>query len=82
MIILESKILKINKIIKKTSAKMFKDLKEGDRIYLSIKVKEVGRHRGTYAPVITVENLNTKEYTLKTFNELPSILECFDLVEC
>ena len=79
-IILSSNILTITKINKKSSAKMFKDLIVGDKIKLSIEVEYLGISRGrTYAPYIAIQNINTKEFTLKSFNQITSVLDCFEL---
>lgn len=76
-IIMKSEKLEIIDIVKKTSAKMFKDLKIGSVIQLSIPVKVAGGNKGTYASYITVENIDTGEKTGKSFNELPKLLDCF-----
>ena len=60
-IVLKSNTLVVNNILKKTRAKLFKDLKIGDKIQLSVEVKYAGINRSTYATYILVENLKTKE---------------------
>lgn len=77
-IILKSDILEVTEIKKKTSAKMFKDLKIGDRILLTIPVKYAGMNRGTYASYIRIENLSNGDYTHKSFNQITSLLSLFE----
>ena len=78
-IFLNSNILFITKVIKQSSAKMFKDLKIGDRIVLEIEVEHVGGNRGqTYAPYIRITNIETGDYTLKSFNQISYLLSCFE----
>jgi hypothetical protein len=81
-IILNSDVLTISKIIKKSSAKMFEDLKVGDRLKLSIEVERSGRGpNGIYASYIKVENVDTGAYALKSFNQIESALSCFELIK-
>lgn len=77
-IILASDILVVTKINRKTKAKMFQNLKVGDYVQFSAPIKEAGRNRGTYATYIKCENINTKEVTHSSFNQLPSILDAFE----
>ena len=76
-----SKKLEVVNILKKTKAYMFKDLKIGDMIQCKVPIESVGRNKGTYAVGIYVENLNTKDYTIKTFNELGNIFSLFEFKE-
>lgn len=78
-IILKSPILEMKKIKKSTKAKVFKDLEVGSKIRLTIPVQRAGSNRGTYASYIRVENLETREYTEKSFNQLPRFLNYFEL---
>jgi len=81
-IILRSNTLVVKDVIKKTSAKMFKDLNIGDKIELSVPVKYAGHNRGTtYSTYIRTINLNTGESVLNSFNQLPKLLGCFELQE-
>lgn len=81
-IVLKSNILVVNKILKRTRAKVFKDLKVGDKIQLSVEVKYAGRRGGgTYATYILVENIETKDCVGKTFNELSPLLDNFEFIE-
>ncbi|GCD11739.1 hypothetical protein [Clostridium tagluense] len=58
---------------------MFKDLKVDKTILLSIAVKRAGHNGGAiYASYITVENLDSKECTYKSFNEINKFLDCFE----
>lgn len=74
---MKSEVLEVVKVIKKTKAKMFKDLKVGSRIQLSIPVKYAGGNRGTYASYITIRNLDNNECAFKSFNEV-GILDNFE----
>ena len=77
-IILQSKILEIVEVKKKTKAKMFANLKIGDKIQLSIPVESAGRNGGTYASYIKAQNMATEECSYNSFNQLPSILKNFE----
>jgi hypothetical protein len=83
MITLKSNVLKVAKINKSTTAEVFKDLKVGDRILLSIPVTYAGTNtnRGTYASYIKVENLETGQVTYKSFNQLPRFLDYFKFTQ-
>ena len=83
MIQMKSEKLKILKIHKKTNAIMFRNLKVGDVIQMSVSVKAVGQRTtgGTKAVDIEIKNLETGEKTLKTFNEIVKVLSLFDLAE-
>lgn len=81
-IILKSETLKITKINKKTQAKMFKDLKVGSKILLSIPVKCAGSNRGTYASYIKIENLESADYAYKSFNQITQVLDMFEFEVC
>lgn len=76
-IIMKSEILEVVEITKKTKAKMFKDLKAGNKIQLSIPVKYAGSNRGTYASYITIKNLDSGDVAYKSFNEITPILDNF-----
>ncbi|MBL4952063.1 hypothetical protein JK635_07550 [Neobacillus sp. YIM B02564] len=78
-ILLKSDPLKVVKIKKKTQAKMFKDLKVGDVIKMSIPVEAAGSNRGTYASHIQIQHTRTGEYVYKSFNEIAPILNRFEL---
>jgi len=57
---------------------MFKDLKIGDKIVLSVPVEYAGRNGGSHATYIKVENLQNGEYTHKSFNQIGMLLNCFE----
>lgn len=78
-IYLTSDILTITKINRKTKAKMFENLKVGDKIRFSVPLKYAGRNRGTYATYIEIMNMKTYEKTHSSFNQLPIILDAFEL---
>ena len=77
-IILKSFIQTVTKINRKTKAKLFKDLKIGDKVEFSVPIKRAGSNRGTYATYIEAKNVETDEYTYSSFNQLPSILDAFE----
>lgn len=80
-IILTSDIITIIKINRKTKAKMFENLKVGDKIKFSVPLERAGRNRGTYATYIEIKNIETDESTYSSFNQLPTILNAFEF-EC
>jgi len=76
---LKSEIIIVRKIKRKSSARMFKDLKVNDIIVFSVPIETAGRNRSTYATYITITNIRTCECTTSSFNQLPKILEAFEL---
>jgi len=77
-IVLKSGLMKITKIVKKSQAGMFKNLKVGDIIECSVDVAYAGRNGGSHATYMDVRNVQTGEKTSKSFNQLPSILSQFE----
>ncbi|HEY5561962.1 MAG TPA: hypothetical protein VIK72_09465 [Clostridiaceae bacterium] len=77
-IILKSDIITVTKINRKTKAKMFENLKVGDKIEFSVPIKHAGSNRGTYATYIGVRNVETREETSISFNQLPTVLRAFE----
>ena len=71
-IILKSRVLKVFAIKHKTTAKLFKDLKTGNRIRITFAI--IGECGASY---LDVENLDTKETTRKSQAELRKLLDCF-----
>lgn len=79
-IILKSEVMVVSDIKIKTKAKMFCDIKPGDKLQLSVPVEYAGSSRGrSYAIDIKVENLSNGQVTYKTFNQITSLLSCFEL---
>lgn len=75
-------VYQVSKVLKKSSAGMFKNLKEGDLVYFSLELKPIGRSRnGTYATYITCTNYNTREKTESSLNQLGRTLACFEWKE-
>lgn len=72
-----TKVLRVAAIKKKCSATVFKDLKVGDKVLLSVKVDGHGCNRNQ----LKVTNLGTGEYEYKYFKCIKSILERFDFEE-
>lgn len=82
VVYLKSGELVVKEILGTTTARMFKDLKVGSSIMLSIPVTAVGMSdRNTHACYIMVENLTDGVVTEKTFNQLPKLLGHFVLEE-
>lgn len=80
-IVMSTGILQVYAIKKKTQAKLFKNLRTGSKIRLSIPIVSVGQTSGgCRAAYIDIENLDTGEKTSQTFNILPNILRCFDFI--
>ena len=77
-IFLKSDVLIVTKINKKTKAKMFENLKVGDKIEFCVPIKHAGSNRGTYATYIGVRNVETGEETSSSFNQLPTVLRAFE----
>ena len=77
-IILKSDILTVIKVNRKTKAKMFNNLKAGDKIQFSVPLIYAGRNGGSYATYVEAKNIETGDTTSKSFNVLPSILDSFD----
>ncbi len=80
-ITMTSKVIEVTEIKKKTKAKMFKNLKVGSRVVLSIEAKTAGQNRGTYSSYIQIRNIDTNEVTCSSFNEIETRLNCFGLKE-
>lgn len=70
MIELKSNILVVTEVKKKSKAKMIGDLRVGDKIQLSVDASPVGSNRGTYATYIRIDNVDTGDYTFKSFNQI------------
>lgn len=67
-------------INKKSTAEMFCNLKLGSLIKFEVELK--ARDKRGCATYVTVTNLSTKEFTSKSFNQIPKILESFELAKC
>lgn len=82
-IIMKSAKYRVMNILKKTNAKMFKDIEAGDILQFSVPLGYAGTGTGgTYAVDIKVENLSKPgSVTYKTFNQLPTVLGSFNLEE-
>lgn len=75
-------VVKITKILKKSCANMFSDVKEGDKILFSIDLTRAGRCRnGTRPAKVTCCNLTSGQEVVKTLNELDPILKSFEYEE-
>ena len=81
MIVMESKTLRISKILKKSSAKMFADLKVGDTVKFSVDLKKSGRNGGPYATYIKAEHLESGNTNHSSFNQMSSIISRFEFEE-
>lgn len=78
-IILKSELLTISGIKRKTKAQMFKNLLVGDVVEFSVPIKRARTNRGTYATYIEAKNVKTGEVTHSSFNQLPIVLDAFEL---
>lgn len=79
---LKSKVLKVTKVLKKSKAHMIQNLKVGDLVQLSINAENAGSNRGrSYSSYICIKNLNTEEYTYKSFNEIDHLYRVVELEE-
>lgn len=77
---LSSGPLRIRSVLKKTNATLFNNLEKGDHIEITVPVERAGVSRGrSYSVALMIRNLSTGESVLKTFNEISSILNCFDI---
>ena len=81
MILLTSKTLVVKNILKTTKATLFTDLVVGDKILISVPLKNPGHGRGLYATYLTVKNLNNNCSTRLSFSQLSNILKCFEIEE-
>ena len=81
MIVMESKTLRVSKILKKSSAKMFSDLKVGDTIKFSVNLERAGCNGGTYATYIKAEHLESGNTNHSSFNQMSSVVSRFDFKE-
>lgn len=82
-IVMRSSKYEVFNIIKKTNAKIFKDIEVGDILQFSVPLEYAGTGSGgTYAVDIRVENISKPgNIAYKTFNQLPSLLRHFELEE-
>lgn len=80
-IILKSEVLEVIGIKKKTKTQMFRNLRIGDKILLSIPVETAGHNRGTYASYIKIENLQNGETDYESFNQIMKVLDLFEFYE-
>ena len=81
-ITMKSPKYRVINVLKQTKAKIFTDIKVGDIIQFSTPIEYAGSNRGnTYAVDVKIENLNNKDVSYKTFNQLPKLLEHFNLEE-
>ena len=81
MIVMESKTLRVSKILKKSSAEMFADLKVGDTVKFSVDLKRAGRNGGSYATYIKAEHLESGNTNHSSFNQMSSIISRFEFEE-
>ena len=80
MIEMKSENQRVMSVLKKTQAKMFKNIEPGDVLSFSIGIEYAGGgYRGTHASYIKVENLTKEEVSYKSFNQLPTLLKNFEL---
>lgn len=80
-ILLTSPILLITAVKKDTKAKMFSNLHVGSRIQFSVNATASGANRGPYAKYLKVENMDTGETAIKSFNEIEERMCTFEWEE-
>lgn len=82
-IYLTSPTLKVTKILKKTNAKHFKELKIGDEFQIRSKLSRVGRNGNSLYATNLEFSKNSGEFvkTFHTYNTIEKYLVCFELVE-
>lgn len=83
-IIMKSSKYEVVKIVNKTRAKMFKDIEVGDILSFSVPIKYAGTTSSgaSNSVSIRVENESKEDNVVyKTFNQLPTILRNFELME-
>lgn len=81
MIKLRSKVQVVSKIIKKTQAIFFKNLKIGHEIEITAFVRNPGRGRGLYATSMRIGNITTGEEAEFTMTVLAGHLAKFEFQE-
>ena len=74
---MESKTLRVSKTLKKSSAKMFSDLKVGDTVKFSVDLKRAG----SYTTYIKAEHLESGNTNHSSFNQMSSIISRFEFEE-
>lgn len=70
-----SKEIVVKEIKAKTQAKMFKNVKVGDRLRFCLRLGQIARHSGLHATYIYVYNLTRHEYTRSSMNMLVNTIE-------
>jgi hypothetical protein len=78
--IFESKKYRVSKIIKKTTASGFKDVKEGDILQFSLEMRHTAHHRGgCYA--LDVQTTHGDKVWVNTQNRFSNYIQVFELKE-
>lgn len=81
-VILRSRRLVITDIRKKTTARLFTDLKVGDNFRFTVQLKNTtGASSGLYALSVRVSNLTTGDSKVFSQNEVLKYLDCFGYQE-
>lgn len=81
MIKLRSKVQVVSKILKKTQAIFFKNLKIGQEIEITAFVRNPGRGRGLYATSMRIGNISTGEEAEFSMTVLAGHLAKFEFEE-
>ena len=81
MFILESKILEVVEVKRKSKASMISSLKVWDRIKLSVEAKAVNGNCGSYASYVLVENVDKVGCTYLSFNQINRLYDVVELRE-
>lgn len=69
----------VKRVIKKTTANFFSELKVGDRIEIFVEIKP--RSGNINAQYLKVYDHSKGKMVVKSFTQLSSILKCFELVK-
>lgn len=82
-IYLTSPKLKVTKVLKKTSAKYFNELKIGDEFQIRSKLSRVGRNGNSLYATKLEFSRNSGEFikTFHTYSTIEKYLACFELIE-
>ena len=73
-------VLDVKRLVHKTNAELFRDLKVGSKLYLSVPIKYVGSGSSgaSYSVYITVTDFYTKKTIQKSFNQIEKLLSNFE----
>lgn len=80
-ILMQSNVFEVIEKKKNTKSVFFKDVEVGHRLVFSVPLKRAGSSRGrSYAVYVTVTNVDTNKSDAYSFNQLPNLLDNFELI--